>query len=248
MYSKPHWSFGAGRLYYRPPGGTPIKVATLQGVDIDISGSPKDLIGENQFPEATVRAGTKITGKVQSGRFDGRVISNLFFGASETAGTIQQGLLVPVENQPAQIGADGTVTPPLGSATFDTDLGPTDPKTGWAFKRVDENPAEGEYVVDIDTGEYTFDVASSGRSVLLSYIKSDASLGETTTIANDLMGEAPTFGLISYDKKILIELYSCQFSKLSLQRKNEDFLIPNMEFGASADDVLGVGRISMTTA
>lgn len=246
MFPKASWHFGAGRLYFRAPGETPVKIATLQGVDIDISATTKDLNGENQFPEASVRAGMKITGKVQTGRFDGRVISQLFLGASEEAGTIATGLLVPVDAKPYVIDEDGMVALGLAGATYDSDLGVVDAATGRAFRWVDQNPAEGEYSVNVATGSYVFDVSFRGRKVLLSYIKSDSTQGQTTAIQNELMGEGPTFEMVSFDSKgLFIQLYSCQFSKLSLQRKNEDFLIPNLEFSASADDVLGVGRISI---
>lgn len=245
MYPKANWHFGAGRLIYRTQTGTPVPVATLQEVDVDISATTKDLIGENQYPEASVRAGMKISGKVQTGRFDGRVISNLYLGASEEAGTIAKGLLVAADREPYTVDQDGTVALNLGEAQFDTDLGVIDVATGGAFKWVAANPAAGEYTYDAN-GMYAFDEGSAGRRVMISFVKSVAGQGETTTITNDLMGEGPTFEMISFDKKgLYLQLYCCQFSKLSLQRKNEDFLIPNLEFSAYADDVRGVGRLSI---
>lgn len=248
MYPKASWSFGAGKLFFRPPGGTPIRVATLQGVDVDISATQKDLIGENQFAEASVRAGMKLTGKVQTGRFDGRIISQLFLGASEEAGTITTGLLVPVNDQPFTIPASGIVELDLDTATFDSDLGVISATTGAAYKFVTQNPAVGEYSVTPDGSQYLFDKTEANRQVKISYIKALTEGGQTTQITNELMGEGPTFEMISYDSKgLFLQLWSCQFNKLSLQRKNEDFLIPNLEFGASADDVRGVGRISQRT-
>jgi hypothetical protein len=245
MFKKASWHFGAGRLFFRPQGAAPIRVATLQEIDIDISATQKDLIGENQFAEATVRAGMKITGKVQTARFDSRIISQLFLGASEAAGSINPGLLIAVNDQAVQIAAGGVAALDLGDATYDKDLGVIDAATGDAFSWVNADPAPGEYTVDVQTGAYLFDETYVGKRVLLSYIKADASQGETTTITNELMGESPTFELVSTDSKgLLIELYACQFNKLSLQRKNEDFLIPNLEFAACADDLRGVGRIS----
>lgn len=245
MFKKASWHFGAGYLYFRRAGQAAIRVATLQEIDVDISATQKDLVGENQFPEASVRAGMKITGKVQTGRFDGRIISQLFLGASEAAGTINTGLLVPSIDQPIQIPDGGMYEIELGAAAFDSDLGVIDGATGAAFGWVEKDPTQGEYSIDVQNGMYLFADADAGKRVLLSYIKADPSSGQTTLISNEVMGEGPTFEMVSFDKKgLLIELYACQFNKLSLQRKNEDFLIPNLEFGAFADDVRGVGRIS----
>ena len=245
MYKKANWFFGAGELIARPAGGTPVRVATLQGVDIDIGATPKNLIGSRQYAEASVRAGSTISGKIQSGRFDGRLISNLFLGASETDGSIQTGLIIPVTDEIVTIGEDGTVTPKLAGATFDSDLGAVDFQTRGIYKWVKQDPASGEYTYDEATGEYSFAEADAGKKVALSYLKVDQTRGETTTIRNDEMGEQASFELISYDKKgLFIHLYACQFNKATLQRKNDDYLIPNLEFDAYADDVRGVGRIS----
>ncbi|QBQ98171.1 hypothetical protein [Paraburkholderia pallida] len=245
MFKKANWHFGAGYLYFRSAGAAPIRVATLQGIDVDISASQKDLMGANQFAEASVRAGMKITGKVQTGRFDGRIISQLFLGASRAAGNVDTGLLIPVTDRAMQIPEGGMLELELGTATFDSDLGVIDAATGAAYVWVDKDPAVGEYSVDPHDGLYVFAEAEVGKRVLLSYVKADPSSGQTTTITNDVMGEGPTFEMVSFDGKgLFIQLYACQFNKLSLQRKNEDFLIPNLEFGAVADDARGIGRMS----
>ena len=241
MFNKANWHFGAGDLVLRKTGKTPVTVATLQGIDVDISASTKELMGSNLFAEAVQRTGTKISGKVQSGRFDHRLVSEFLLGAADA--DVTEGLLVPVQ-EPITIDADG-VTIVAGGATFDMDLGVRDVATGGALKRVTGVPSTGEYAVNEATGEYTFAAADQGDKVLVKYVKRDAARGTTTTIANQMMGDAPTFELVSYDAKgLFLQLYAVQFNKLSLSRKNEDFLVPNLEFAAFADDVRGVGRIS----
>lgn len=242
MFNKPSWHFGSGRLMFRKDGGTPISVATLQGVDIDISASTKELMGANQYAEATARTGGKITGKVQSGRFDHRIVTELFFGAM--ADDVSTGLVVPVDRLPVIV-PDGVLVV-AENGEFDMDLGVVLEATGQAFRRSFEAELQaGEYAVDETEGSYRFAAADAGKKVLLSYLMVDTTRGQTTIITNPLMGEAPTFELVSFDAKgLFLQLYACQFSKLSLQRKNEDFLIPNLEFSAVADEVRGVGRIS----
>lgn len=239
MFQKQSWHFGAGELVLTVQGKTPITVATLQGIDVDISGSTKELMGSRQFAEAVQRTGTKISGKIQSGRFDHRVVTELFFGSADE--DVTTGLLVPVE-RPVTIDAAQLSTEAV--AGFDMDLGVRDAATGGSFKRVAEAPAAGEYSVSA-TGAYTFAAADANRKVVTKFVKVDATRGTTTTITNQLMGDAPTFELISYDTKgLFLHLFSVQFNKLSLSRKNEDFLIPNLEWGAFADDVRGIGRMS----
>lgn len=242
MFEKSNWHFGAGQLLYRKRGETPIRVATLQGIDVDISASTKELMGSRQFAEATQRTGTKISGKVQAGRWDGRVVSELFLGAKDS--DVSQGTIVPIDNEPGTVPAGGGDITVAQGAKFDMDMGVRDVATAGFYRRVTGAPAAGEYQLDEESGEYTFAEADAGKKVQISYTYVDATKGTTTIISNQEMGEAPTFELVTYDSGLFLQLFACTFSKLSLSRKNEDFVIPNMEWSASADDVLGVGRLS----
>lgn len=242
MFNKADWHFGAGKLRYRKVGMTPIAVATLQGIDVDISASTKELMGSRNFAEASMRSGTKISGKVQSGRWDHRVVTELFFGSKDRDTTT--GMVVPVDDELITINADGKATV-AGGAKFDMDMGVRDVDTAGFLMRVASGPATGQYAVNEQTGEYAFAVGDKGKKVLVSYTKVDATKGSTTVISNQEMGEAPTFELITYDSKgLFLHLYAVTFNKLSLSRKNEDFVIPNLEWSAAADDVRGVGRMS----
>lgn len=242
MFQKSNWHFGAGQLLFRAQGMTPIRVATLQGIDVDISASTKELMGSRQFAEATQRTGIKISGKVQAGRWDGRVVSELLLGAKEadvTAGTV-----VVIDNEPGTVPVGGGEIAVTKGATFDMDMGVRDVATAGFYRRVSAAPEAGEYSIDEATGEYTFAAADAGKKVQISYAYIDLTAGTTTTISNQEMGESPTFELVTYDSGLFLQLYACTFSKLSLSRKNEDFVIPNMEWSAAADDVKGVGRLS----
>ena len=73
--------------------------------------------------------------------------------------------------------------------------------------------------------------------------------GETITINNQLMGEAPTFkGIFNgrfSGKQMTLILNNCVSSKLSLiGTKLEDFSIPEFDFSASANDAGRVGTLS----
>ncbi|AOZ05963.1 hypothetical protein [Cupriavidus malaysiensis] len=241
LFNKADWHFGAGMLRYLKAGTTPIRVATLQGIDVDISASSKELMGSRNFAEATARAGTKITGKVQAGRWDHRVVTELFFGSKDE--DTSAGMVVPVDDEPAVIVADGYTV--AGGAKFDMDMGVRDVATGGFLVRVAKDPKAGQYAVNEATGKYTWAAADKDKKVQISYTKIDVSRGATTLITNAEMGEVPTFELITYDQKgLFLHLYAVTFNKLSLARKNEDFVIPNMEWSAAADDVRGVGRLS----
>ena len=242
MFQKSNWHFGAGQLLFRAQGATPIRVATLQGIDVDISASTKELMGSRQFAEATQRTGIKISGKVQMGRWDGRIVSELLLGAKEA--DVSAGTVVVVDNEPGTVPVGGGEITVTKGATFDMDMGVRDVATAGFYRRVSAAPAAGEYAVDDATGDYTFAAADAGKKVQISYAYIDLAKGSTTTISNQEMGESPTFELVTYDSGLFMQLYACTFSKLSLSRKNEDFVIPNMEWSAAADDVRGVGRLS----
>ena len=71
--------------------------------------------------------------------------------------------------------------------------------------------------------------------------------GASLSLSNLLMGSGPTFSLVlneQYQGKLLnLQLNSVIAPKLSLAFKNEDFLIPEFDFQASADPAGNIGNI-----
>lgn len=243
--------FGSGNLIGTPagPNPTPLMFGVLQEVSLDFSFTVKELYGQNQFPVDIGRGTAKITGKAKQGDLDADIMGQLFFNE-----TVQTGQLLAAINEPAVIPATPYEVTVVNAATFLDDEGVYFADSGVRMKRVASAPTAGEYMVDTETGEYTFAAGDTLKAVIISYTYSSNTGGKKFELTNNLLGDAPTFGLLFNGKRVTngvtrnvnIKLNRCMSSKLSLATKLEDFTIPDFDFNAMADDAGSVGTMSFT--
>lgn len=229
-------SFGAGIVTLTPSitNPTPVQVATLKDVSIDISYTEKELRGANTFPEDVARAGGKISGKAKSGRINGGLMQLLLTGATQSTGRV-----IPVSGETGTIPTTPFTITVANGATFDTDLGVIDLNTGLAMVRVASAPATGQYSVNTATGVYTFAAADTGHQVAFRYLYKNTTLGTTLDYSNQLMGTAQTFEVTVFNSYAGgdhgFRLYACTLPKLSLSYKNEDYTESDIDFSAFAN-------------
>lgn len=239
------FQFGAGTVWGLPVGGnqgafpTPLMFGTLQDISLDISGDVKQLYGQKQFPEAVARGKCKISGKAKFARFTAKVINDLFFGQTVAAGMIK---IIPdevhsVPTTPFQV----TIAPPSGTFLNDAtrgDLGVKYAATGVPFTK--GTPGVGVYSVNTATGVYTFVAGDTGtNNVLISYAYTPTATGNQINVSNQLMGYAPTVQIVLSStyagNEFDVVLYSCVMSKFSFATKQEDFIIPELDFEGFAN-------------
>jgi hypothetical protein len=236
------YTFGTGTLYgvrSDIANATPVKFGALQEASVDFAATNKELYGQYQFPLAVARGKAKITGKAKFGQIQGRAFFDLFFGQGASTG---QTTLANAEAQNVPASSPYTVQV-TNHATYVADLGVVYAATGLPLVQVASAPAQGQYAVAIGTGTYTFAAADAGAAILVSYQYTVSASGQQFTLANPLLGVQPTFQLVletSYQspgglKKADLTLFSCVSSKLSLDAKQEDFTIPEMDFEAFAN-------------
>ena len=237
----PTFGFGAGALYGTPltdfqgnaiANPTPVLFGTLQDVSVDISADVKELFGQNQFADAIGRGKAKITGKAKFARMNGLMINSLFFGQTVTSSILADvndttGALIPTT--PFQI----TPTVP-NSGTWAADLGVRN-AVGNPMVRVASAPTTGQY--SVAAGVYTFAAADTGLNVFISYQYTAAStVAKTGTINNVAMGAAPTFQCDLSDgylgSGLTLTLYKCLATKIAFATKQDDFMIPELDFSA----------------
>ncbi len=243
------FEFGAGSLWGQPVGGnttlpgTPTFFGTLQDVSLDISGDVKQLYGQKQFPEAIARGKCKVTGKAKYAWINAKQMNDLFFGQTLLAGMVQIS-----SNQAAGVPA---VTPftvtlaPPSSGTYlnDTirgDQGVRYATTGVPLTKVSSPTAIGQYSVDVTIGKYTFFSGDANANVLISYMYApSAATGNQIQVSNQFMGFAPIVQMvleaIYNNNQFNVVLYNCLVSKLTFATKQEDFIIPEMDFEAFAN-------------
>lgn len=225
---------------------TPVQFGTLQEVGLDMSFENKKLYGNKQFPIAVGRGKGSISMKAKMADIDGAMLANLFFGNGASAGikSTVNNYAAAIPTTPYQI----VVTPP-NSGSFVTDLGVINASTGLPMTRVASAPATGQY--SVSAGTYTFAAADTGLGVLISYEYSATSTSaKYGSISNQLMGYSPFFMCElsnSYQgKSLLLKFNRCTSSKLALPFKNEDFMMPDFEFEAMADDAGNIGTWAST--
>jgi hypothetical protein len=243
--------FGTGQLFAsNVGGGNPLRIGALQNVEVGFSGDLKELFGQYQFPLAVARGKTKVEGKFGTGNIDVAAFNALFFAeaAGVTSGQYKQAI-----NEAGAVPGTGPYTVVVANgAHFFRDLGVTDVLTGKPLKYVTSAVATGEYMVDPTTGTYTFAAADTGKAVLFNYIYQDTTAGGTLTIANQLMGVAPTLELIcsqTFQGNVTtLCLFSVTVSKLQLPLKMDDFAISDCDFQAQANSAGNIGFITTTSA
>lgn len=240
----PLYGFGAGALWGTPltdaAGNaiavpTPVLFGVLQDVSVDISGDIKELYGQNQFAEAVARGKTKISCKAKFGRINGLLLNSLFFGQTLSSGVVADyydttGALIPT--------TPFTITPTVpSSGTWARDLGVRN-SIGNPMTAVASGPATGQY--SYAAGVYTFAAADTGQTMFISFgYTATSTVAKNQIVSNVAMGAAPSFRAD----------LSCGFSggytncslfkgvatKLSFATKQDDFLIPELDFSAFAD-------------
>jgi hypothetical protein len=238
------FSFGSGSLWGIDSGAnpTPGKFGILQDCGVDFAFSSKTLTGSYQFPVAVARGTGKVSWKAKFAQFSGRVFNSLFFGQTKATGSV-----LVSEDELGTI-ATAAVTVANG-ATFVDDLGVRSSTTGLPFTRVASAPAVGQYSGPSVAGVYTFNATDNGQIVKIDYTYSSASLGEKITIANQLLGIAPSFKTVftqQYNSlRETLVLNASIAAKLGKASKTEDFSMPEMDADSFADSGNNIGTWSV---
>ena len=230
------YSFGSGVLIGTRTdiaNATPINFGLVQEVTIDETASVKELYGQFQHPVAIARGTIKTTGKAKVARISGLAFASLFYGVTPIAGQLAtafaEAAIVPAA-------APFNVTP-ANSATFTDDAGVVYATTSLPLIKVASAPSVGQYT--LAGGIYAFSTADAGKALLITYTYQIATSGQKFAVTNQLTGTTPTFQAQFYTtfqgQAVSLKLNNCTSSKLSLQTKLEDFVVPEFDFSCFAD-------------
>ncbi|MDE2101879.1 MAG: hypothetical protein KGL39_31830 [Patescibacteria group bacterium] len=233
------YSFGSGLAFMRPVGGnqptnpTPIQLATLQDISLDISTTIKELRGQYQFPDDVAQGEGKVSGKAKFGQFNAITLANAI-GQSVSVGRkrfVQEAATVP-----ASIPFTYVTT---NAAKFVADYGVVYTATGLPLTAVATVTAAGQYSVNVSTGTYTFDTSDASAAVTIAYEYNDTTAGSTVAMLNQLQGYGPSLELYlnqpyNGDSKDM-RLFNVKISKISRPTKNGDYVITELDFEAFAN-------------
>lgn len=112
-------------------------------------------------------------------------------------------------------------------------------KAGQPLTKVASGPVAGQYSVNTATGVYTFASADTGAGVIISYMFTVSASGTQLNITNQMMGFAPAIQIlleaVYNNNQFNVLLYNAIASKLNFATKQEDFIIPELDFEAFAN-------------
>jgi hypothetical protein len=255
--------FGAGVLFATPlfdaNGSTisnpsPIQFGIVQDVTIDDSADMKELYGANQYPVDIGRGKAKLTIKCKQAEFNAALFNTLYYGQTLTAGYDAVFADTGGTTIPTGVGATSihiTPTAPFGgTSTYVADLGVQD-GNGVPYTRVASGPTSGQYSLAGST--YTFSDVDVGKVVFISYQYSNSAnpaTGKVLSVNNIPMGSVPIFAAQFYVSRkghtLWRKFMNCVATKLTMDFKNDDFVIPDFEIGAFADSNNVVQQYSWT--
>lgn len=223
-------NYGLGSLFGIPSGAnpTPLSLAVLKGVTLDLGTDNDTLRGEKLFAIDSAKKNGKIGGKIDVAQFDPKMLSLVIPGFTRTTGT-QRG----VRDEAGTIPATPYQVTVAQSATFLVDLGVLDTVTGLYLTRVASAPATGQY--SVAAGVYTFAAADTGHAVKISYRYSVAGAGSTYTLDNSVMTVATPMSLELYGTGMRAVLPAVHIPKIGFGLKSEAWTEYGLEYEAVAD-------------
>ena len=232
--------FGIGSLTLQPVGGgASVPFSSIEDISVDISGDMKGVSGQYQFNQAVARGKIKIQCKAVVNNMDVALFNQSFFNQTVITGT-----LLPATNEAHAIPGSSSYTVTVtNAAAFAQDMGVTyagGPNAGRYLQQVASAPAQGQY--SVAAGVYTFAAADASVAIYISYLYT-ATTGRTLAITNQLMGLAPTFQATLTDsfnnqgsvQSMVMQLFACTSSKLSMPLKAEDFMKTQIEWECQAN-------------
>lgn len=239
------FAFGSGSMWGIDSGAnpTPGKFGILQDVGVDFPFSNKPLFGSYQSPVAIGRGTAKPSWKAKFAQLSGRVLNSLFFGQTKATGSV-----LVAEDEVGTIAA-GAVTVANG-AQFVDDLGVRYSATGLPLVRVASAPAAGQYVAGAaGVGAYAFNVSENGTLLKFDYTYTAAATGEKITLANLLLGSAPSFKAVFTQvfngMRQTLVLNANVANKVGIASKLEDFVMPEFDADIVADSGNNIGTWSL---
>ena len=224
---------------------TPIQVAVLKDVSLDVSFKVVDLVGNLQFPVDKAKAEGKMSGKFTTGYFAGGLINAILSGSSVAVGSSQA---VFAESFTLAAGTYTTAKGALTIAGSAGDLGVFNVTQNKFMTAVASGPATGQYVPATSGGVMTFAAADNGNTIQVSYLYTASAVGTTISLTNQMMGINTTFSLKLFNQYasanpgaqsgagnagILLPVVT--IPKLSFPFKNNNFLEKQGEFEVSAN-------------
>lgn len=252
----PQYTFGAGLAWITPvqdafgnavaaASASPILIAAIQDIDLDLSAEVKELHGSQSFALAIGRGKQKMDIKISNAQVHGALWNALFFG--QTLSTAQYDMVfdtagTAIPATPFTI----TVTPP-NSGTWVYNLGVRD-VNGIPLQRIPSGtPTTGQYTAT--AGAYVFAAADTGKTVFIDYqYTATSTQAKRIDIQNLVMGAMPIFRLdikLPYLGNTFAATFpTCTSMGAKIATKLDDFAYPEFDLSAFAPGGASPGTLA----
>lgn len=241
-------TFGAGRVFMRSnvTAPTPVRSLVPQSQSIDMKRKVESLFGERQLAVAVGAGEMEITGKVEFGKTNARIFSDIMFGVSQAAGSYLQ-----ADKEAGTVPGSSTYVVTVANAsTFQFDLGVVNNTSGVIYTRVaaGSEVAGASYSVvesGVNKGKYTFAAGDANGNMQISYVYSSSTIGSTASLTNQMQGLTGLFTAVHVlpwgTQQDMVVLNNCLAASTSISAKKSGFGMTSFDYQASADnnDVLG---------
>ena len=248
-------TFGAGRAFMTAnvTNPTPVRAIVPQSQSIDFKRKVESLFGENQMAVAVGAGEMEVTGKVEYGKTNARMFSDILFGSSQSAGSYLE-----YDNEAATVPASSTYVITVANATnFLTDLGVVNATTGQIYTRVaaGSEVAGTSYSVvtsGVNKGKYTFASGDASANVKISYTGSISASGATVPMTNQLQGLTGNFSAVHVlpwgAEQDMFVFNNCIASSSGLSAKKSGFGGTTLDYMAAVDGTNALGTATFAEA
>lgn len=249
--------FGAGVLFATPLYDasqtaialpSPVQFGIVQGITIDDSAEVKELHGDLSYPVDIGRGKSKLMIKCKQAEINAGLFNAVYYSQGLTPG--YEALVADRIGSviPGTAGSTSIIVTATGGASsiFAADLGVQD-GDGVPYTRVASSPTSGQYALTTGgagatSATYQFADQDVGKLVFINYEYTNAAspaTGKIMQIKNLQMGFVPIFSAQFFQKRAGHTMWRkfprCVATKLSMDFKNDDFVVPDFEISCFAD-------------
>jgi hypothetical protein len=230
---------GTGRAFAIPVGGnlatnpTPQEFQAIQDISLELNKTIKSASGQYIFPIDSGVVEGKATGKITFLQSEIQLFNQLMNADNMSVGGVQ--LASQTSVIPASTPFTVTVT---NSANFARPFTVVYAGAGVGgapvpLTLVASAPTVGQY--SVSAGVYTFAAADEGKSVIINYLWTNATAGNTAQMNNQLVGYGPICELYvfpNYQGQNAWHLPAVRFGKQSKPLKRADYMVVEVDYEA----------------
>jgi hypothetical protein len=245
-------TFGAGRAFLTGNYANPTPPApSCRSPSRSTSSARPKACSANGSSRAVGAGEMEVTGKVEYGKINPRIVSDILFGDGQTTGSYLE-----ADKEAATVPGASTYVVTVANATgYQFDLGVVNATTGVIYTCV----AAGAEVAGLsysvvtsgaNKGKYTFAAGDANANVQISYGYANTGVGSTVVLGNQMQGQTGSFQAIHVlpwgMQQDMFVFYNCIAGSAGISLKKSGFASNTIDYtaGVNANDQLGLAAFA----